>query len=545
MQNSTERTDRLIREYRKPERIVLTEGYVENVALLLEADAKQVGLGEQPCVRIHGKSRIVLDFGEEIRGGLRILTGWCSGCNVVRLRLGESVNESLSEIGQKGSAIDHALRDITVPLPMLSDQQFFDSGFRFVCIDFPNADTDVTLQALNAVYIHSSREQLGSFECSDEEINRIFSVAARTVQLCSADYIWDGIKRDRLVWVGDLYPEITSLLSVCADDGAVQRSLDFVKAETPLPRWMNDYPMYSMWWIIILEEYYRMSGDAEYVKAQRPYYEGLMVQIDKCIAEDGDFDFGMNFVDWPTHDHADEPEGVRCLCKLCAQAGSRLEALYGEHTGKVESILSKLSKKDAEVTEKKQIVALKYLSGTQLSEHEREILTEGGAKGFSTFMSYFLLTALSDIGGEDKALAALKEYYGGMLAMGATSFWEDFDVEWMKGNVCPIDRLVKDGEIDIHGDYGRFCYIGYRHSLCHGWSAGIIPFLIKRILGLHVEEAGYKKVKIQPRLGGLTFIKAAVPTPHGLLKIECRAENGKTVVAVDAPAGVEVETEKD
>ena len=156
-------------------------------------------------------------------------------------------------------------------------------------------------------------------------------------------------------------------------------------------------------------------------------------------------------------------------------------------------------------------------------------------------MSCFLLTALSDLGGEDMALAALREYYGGMLAMGATSFWEDFDVEWLQRAVCPIDRLALPGETDIHGDFGKFCYIGYRHSLCHGWSAGVIPFLIKRILGVTVEEAGYKKVRIAPRLGGLEYAKAEIPTPYGILRVDCRRENGKTVVKAEAPAGVEVQ----
>ena len=541
MQATLRNIDRLVREYILPKRIVLIEGDVQGAELLLSAAAQQVGLGEQKAARLRGKCRIVFDFGQELRGGLRVVAGRGTGGMPVRLRLGESVGECLSDIGQKGSTNDHALRDITLPLPILSDQQFFDSGFRFACIEFSDERTDICLQAVNAVSVFSGREQVGSFVCSDALINRIFSVAAHTVKLCSSDYIWAGVKRDRLVWVGDLYPEITSFLTLFADDGCVSRSLDFVKAETPLPRWMNDFPMYSMWWIIILEEYYRMTGNAEYVLEQRAYYEKLIRQIDACVAESGDFDFGMNFVDWPTHGHTDEPEGVRSLCKLCARSGIQLEKLYGIHTGCAENILEKLSRKGAEVTEKKQIVALKYLSGTPLSEGERRILTEGGAKGFSTFMSCFLLTALSDLGGEDMALAALREYYGGMLAMGATSFWEDFDVEWLQRAVCPIDRLALPGETDIHGDFGKFCYIGYRHSLCHGWSAGVIPFLIKRILGVTVEEAGYKKVRIAPRLGGLEYAKAEIPTPYGILRVDCRRENGKTVVKAEAPAGVEVQ----
>ena len=120
-------------------------------------------------------------------------------------------------------------------------------------------------------------------------------------------------------------------------------------------------------------------------------------------------------------------------------------------------------------------------------------------------------------------------------------FWEDFDLDWLKGDVCPVDRIPQQGQIDVHGDYGRFCYVGYRHSLCHGWSAGVIPFLIGRILGVTPLEAGYRKVKIAPHLGGLTFAKADIPTPQGILHVSCRAgEDGKVHTTVTAPEGVQV-----
>ena len=543
MQEQPQYEDQKVREYLLPKRVVQQKGAVENAGLLTSTAAKQIGLNEQKYVHIVGKSRIVLDFGRELRGGLRIVTGIGSDAVKVRLRLGESVGECLAEIGQKGCTNNHALRDMTVLLPMLSDQEFFDSGFRFACIDFLEDRTDLRLKAINAVFLHDRREQVGFFHCSDALIDRIYDTAAYTVRLCAQEYVWDGIKRDRLVWVGDLYPEICSLLSVCADDGCVTNSLDYVQAETPLPRWMNDYPMYSMWWIIILEEYYRLSGNEGYVRSKQAYYEGLICQIDRCIAEDGSFDFGMNFVDWPTHGHPDEEEGVRCLCKLCAQSGARLEEMFAIRTGAAESIQRKISRRGAEVTEKKQIVALKYLCGTPLSEREKALFGRGGARGFSTFMSYFLLTALSETHGEEQALAALKEYYGGMLRMGATTFWEDFDVDWMQEPVCPIDRLRRSNEKDIHGDFGRFCYTGYRHSLCHGWSAGVVPFLFRRILGIRT-DAAENTVHIAPRLGGLAEAEGEFPLPQGVLRMRCRQQGDALSVEYDAPAGVAVHLEK-
>ena len=33
-------------------------------------------------------------------------------------------------------------------------------------------------------------------------------------------------------------------------------SLNFAKEQAPLPLWMNDFPTYSLWWIVCLKDYY-------------------------------------------------------------------------------------------------------------------------------------------------------------------------------------------------------------------------------------------------------------------------------------------------
>ena len=68
-----------------------------------------------------------------------------------------------------------------------------------------------------------------------------------------------------------------------------------------------------------------------------------------------------------------------------------------------------------------------------------------------------------------------------MLSRGATTFWEDFDVAWLEGS-GRIDEFPEKGQKDIHGDFGAFCHIGFRHSLCHGWASGVLAFIIEQML---------------------------------------------------------------
>ena len=48
---------------------------------------------------------------------------------------------------------------------------------------------------------------------------------------------------------------------------------------------------------------------------------------------------------------------------------------------------------------------------------------------------YYILTAKSNGRRLAGALDGMRDYWGGMLSMGATTFWEDFDLNWMKNAV--------------------------------------------------------------------------------------------------------------
>ena len=51
------------------------------------------------------------------------------------------------------------------------------------------------------------------FHCSDERLNRIWHTGAYTVLLNMQDYLYDGPKRDRIIWMGDMHPEIRCILA--------------------------------------------------------------------------------------------------------------------------------------------------------------------------------------------------------------------------------------------------------------------------------------------------------------------------------------------
>ncbi len=451
-----------------PKRIIDLKG-VESAQNLLVLKEMQISLHE-PITTTINDGYIILDFGKEMCGGVRILT-FLADSVTARIRFGESVTEACSEIGEKNSTNDHSLRDFTVQLQNFSDMTFGNTGFRFVRIDVVGKAVIKSVSAINNIL---KRKAIYSYSGKDREIKEIFSVAKRTIDLCvSSGYVWDGVKRDRLVWVGDMHPEMLALTALYGRNEEIERSIDFARKTTPLPNWMDKMPTYTLWWLIIVADYYSKTKCEDFAKRQLDYYESTVDFVCDFVKENGEMTYPSYFLDWPTAGTADVKEGVRAINIYALTLAVKFLSSFGRNTEKAEKTLIRL-KRVKIISAKKQVLGLKYFA-VGLSEEEKAALLKGGAKGVSTFMSYYILKAIASFD-KESAISIMKEFYGGMLSRGATTFWEDFDVDNLNGS-GRIDEFPKEGEKDIHGDYGAHCYLGFRHSLCHGWSAGVIKFI--------------------------------------------------------------------
>lgn len=524
-----------------PTRMVLTE-HAESEGNLLEPNHLQAGFSEAECCIIHSSGFILLDFGKELNGGIIITTQNVSGrgqnCRIV---FGESVMEALSDIGYKNATNDHAVRDMTVELVPMSTMRFGNTGFRFVKIEAVGAT--ITLKSICALTDIKDIEYKGSFQCNDELLNKIWETGAYTVHLNMHEYLWDGIKRDRLVWVGDMHPEVSTISAVFGYDDCVENSLDFVKEETPAECWMNHMPVYSMWWMIIQYDWYMQNGDFSYLCEQKEYMIALMNHAVEWMQ-------GLNllqdkiFVDWSSFDDLEVSQiGEYAVFCMAMEAGEKVFHLLGEKemATKCRETRISIQNMNHQIPNHKQIAALCALAG--LGDAVRindEVLAVEPLQRLSTFLGYYVLIARAKAGDMEGALEVIRKYWGAMLEMGATTFWEDFDINWVE-NAGRIDEVVPTGQKDIHGDFGKHCYQQFRHSLCHGWASGPTTFLSQYVLGVHILEPGCKKVKIAPVLGDLNWVKGTYPTPFGIINImHTKKENGKIETIVHAPEQVHV-----
>ena len=551
--------DTRVREYVSPVSVVLENGRVENSRHLLH--------GAEFCDTLPTRtpdhctlttstgsvSAVTLDFGRELHGGIRIGVSYPSTAQAkIRVRFGESVGETMAEIGESGATNDHAVRDAVIEAPRLGALEFGQTGFRFVRIELLTVGR-LLLEEVRAVSVMRDMKRIGSFNSSDPLLNRIWDVCARTVHLCSQEYLWDGIKRDRLVWMGDTHPETKALLAAFGSGATViPETLKYAAKTTPPDTWMSTMPNYTLWWIRNVAEWYRFTGDAQWVRSFGDYLPKTLDHMLSNRTRDGFWgpEGAVNgegfFLDHPSRDN---PEAARAgsqgLAALAFDDAAELMRVCGDarRSEMASAAARRLRMAPLDPAGSKQAASMLSLGGIcNPKRMDAELLSRGGAAGTTTFFGYYMIEAMSAGGNDQGALDLIRNYWGAMLHMGATSFWEDFEVAWTNG-AARLDEVPSPTRRDIHGANGRFCYKGYRNSLCHGWAAGPAAWLHAHVLGATQLESGGRRYAIRPFLGDLDWAEGDVPTARGAIHVrhEKRAD-GTVATSFRAPNGVIVIT---
>ena len=149
-----------------------------------------------------------------------------------------------------------------------------------------------------------------------------------------------------------------------------------------------------------------------------------------------------------------------------------------------------------------------FLNDGQKQTVARTVLHNPAVMPITTpYMRFYEMEALCLLGEQDDVLRQMKDYWGGMIAHGATSFWEAYDPALDQNGLAPLrEHLCM---------YGR----PYGKSLCHAWGASPIYLLGKYFLGVKPLKPGYQEFEIRPVLGGLEWMEGDVPTPNGTIHV--------------------------
>jgi hypothetical protein len=301
---------------------------------------------------------------------------------------------------------------------------------------------------------------------------------------------------------------------------------------------------YTFYWFLGIYDYYMYSGDQHFVSQIYPQMKTLMDYVLSRTDKNGMVE-GLSgdwvFVDWspkPMDKHGELSFEQILFCKsledmsLCAglthhpAEQQKYEQLAEQLRGR---ILSTFWDNDRHafvhnvipseenstlltrpITRYANIFAILfgYLNQQQKEEVAKGVLFNDKIMPITTpYMRFYEMDALCKMGKQRDVLGQMKNYWGGMMRHGCTTFWESYDPSLDKGKLAPLS-----GHLSMYGrPYGK--------SLCHAWGASPIYLLGKYFLGVVPSEAGYKEYQVTPVLGGLKWMKGSVPTPHGEVNV--------------------------
>ena len=479
---------------------------------------------------IKNKKEYLVDFGKETFGFVKL--HGIKGNGKINLYYGESKEEALS--------VDDAmtLDRLSFSKNVNTDSvMILSKAFRYVNIV---CDGNISIDSASMLYEYADVKQRGSFTCSDSLINKIYDISKYTLELNTREFFIDGIKRDRWVWSGDAYQSYLMNYYSYFDNPTVTRTMMALRGKDPVTAHINTIMDYTFYWFISVYDYYLYTGDKKFVEQFYPRMQSLM---DYCLSRrnknglmeglSGDW----TFIDWAAGlskkgeisfeqmlfarsletmslcaNIANDKANAADYKKLAADIKEKVFSIYW-NPQKNALVHSRVDGKQTEnVTRYANMFGIffNYFTEEQkLAVKQHVLLNDSIQKITTPYMRFYELEALCAMGEQSYVLNQMKDYWGGMLNLGATSFWEEYNPD-KKGT----EHLAM---------YGR----KYGKSLCHAWGASPIYLLGKYYLGVSPTKPGYETYTIQPQLGGLQWMQGKVPTPNGEIEVYMNASEIK------------------
>ena len=512
----------------------------------------------------HGNG-LLADFGEETYGYLRFKD--IRGKGAVRVIYAESESEALAVdlANTKLGALDGwEMLMLEEGAEMRRD---IAHGFRFVHV-IP-VDGEVSVGALAMDRETKGLPVRGSFRCSDAELNEIWDVSVRTLELTCREVFIEGIKRDHWVWSGDAVQSFLMNYYVFGDYDGCRDTLWTLRGKDPVKCHLNRIMDYTFYWFDAVEKYRLYSGDPYIARQVYPRMKTLLEfalgRLDAAgrpVDRPGDW----MFIDWapePLHNTGgvtafEQMLLVRALeatAALAKEVGAADDAnaylarakklrdeivprYWNEEKGGLLHLMKADGSLDEQLTRYPNMFGLfyGYFDEAKRARVVKDVLLNDNVLKIQTpYMRFYELESLCSLGMQETVTKEIKSYWGGMLKLGATSFWELYN---------PSEKGVAH-----YAMYGR----RYGKSLCHAWGASPTYLLGKYYLGVTPTQPGFAAYEVKPNLGGLEWIEGDVPAPFGRIHVKfdkksvsVLSDGGKGVLVlptgqrVDIPAGREI-----
>jgi alpha-L-rhamnosidase len=454
------------------------------------------------------KSGVIIDFGEHLTGhfsfSLEDIRGVADAPLRFKFTFAEVPAEAVTPFDPYEGALSRAwLQDeiITVSEVPSTTTVSRRLAFRYVKIEWLGSSrfsdfriSNVEMKATTSV--NSTPSLLASG--TDPLISKIDQVGLTTLKECMQTVYEDGPKRDRRLWIGDLYLEALANVYSFKNHELTKHSLYLLAAlsnekgylngnvfETPKPHpQANVLFDYALLYNVALKDYYVATNDKATVN---DLWEVAKKQIEipkKYLQINGLLDYAQAskewwlFFDW--RDGLDKQVAMHGVVIYAYKQTYELAKMLGKENEVAElpgliQLLTKASKKHFYDSKTKVFVsginkqvsyasqAWMVLSGVasakegvasfQSLNNIKDVIYPG-----APYLYHYVIEAMIQCGMKKEARQLIVNYWGGMVNKGADTFWE-----------------VYDPNNDFLSPYNTFVV----NSYCHAWSCTPVYFIRK------------------------------------------------------------------
>lgn len=431
--------------------------------------------------------------------------------------------------------------------------------FRYVHLRLRSFSGSARIHIVHARSSEYPLRTLGKFTSSSASLDRIWTMADRTLRLCVNDNIMDNSLREKNGWSADIPSAVHSYCTFYGDTDMIQhyfRTLCRGQESTGLippfaPSSIGLSPVDAegnsiivdgpLSLIVHLSEYCRYGAHPELASELLPYFLSFYDLLESYLSVDGALvDVpGVYFVDWANIDkrgtlfiiNAWYREGLLFLAERCEEPGRR--DLYLERSEKIREILRNefwseerglfadstfAGEKSTRFSEHTNYSAILY--GIATEEQEAPILEhllhdpeETLVRVEPSFM-YYVLDALFAKDLAKEALGLIERRYERFIGLGMDTLGE----EWNPFGTFRVQR-----------------WMPRIRSLAQA-SAATFPYTIaKGLFGIRAVSTGFTEYTIRPQLSAIEQASITYPSPAGLIEVSWTEHEGRRALTIVCP----------
>jgi hypothetical protein len=414
--------------------------------------------------------------------------------------------------------------------------------YRYVRVDIETRDEPLVLEDVRGIFTAYPFVLRARFASDRPELEKIWEVGWRTLRLSAHEIFTDSPYYEQLQYVGDTRIESLISLYTSGDGRLMKNAIELIsESRTPDGLTQSRYPSYlpqfippfSLIWVGMLHDLWWYRGEEEFLRAHLNGMRGVLSWFEQRLAPSGLLGRleWWNFVDWvPAWGSGvppQEADGQSAILSLQFAAALReaadLEEAFGvpEHAARYRA----LSKKIAEAVRARAWDAGRGLladtpARKHFSQHTNifgiltdaipaaeqkavmeKVLADASLRQATFYFRFYLFRALRKAGLADRYIEQLKPWQT-MLDLGLTTWAETPEPT---------------------------------RSDCHAWSAHPNLDLLSTVAGIHPAAAGFGKVLIEPHLGPLTQLEAAMPHRLGEISVRYRRAGEKLEAEITLP----------